>query len=85
MAEIEVTFHNEAEIKVQVQLFKGRMLVSTCVADAGGNGILRAASAPYDIYFKNGITGWEIVRKLDSDAKNITLRKLKGRYVISGT
>jgi len=33
-------------------------------------------------FFKNGATGWEIARKLDSDARNFTLSKNKSRYTI---
>lgn len=83
MAEIEVTFHNEAEIRVQAQIFAGPTLVSTCVAGPGEIRILQAESAPYDIFFKNGATGWELVRQLDSAAKTVTLSQHKGRYVIT--
>lgn len=82
MAETHITFHNKAEIRVQAQLFTGRTLVSTCVAGPGEIRILQAESAPYDIFFKNGATGWEIARKLDSEAKILTLNHHKGRYVI---
>jgi hypothetical protein len=83
MAEIEVTFHNEAEIRVQAQIFAGRTLVSTCVAGPGEIHILPAESVRYDIFFKNGATGWEIARQLDSEAKTLTLNHHKGRYVIT--
>ena len=82
MAELEVTFHNEATIRVQAQIFAGRALVSTSVADPGETIVLRAESAPYDIYFKNSATGWEITRKLNSEAETVTLRRQAGRYVI---
>jgi len=85
MAAIEVTFHNELEIRVQAQVFMGRTLVSTCVAGPGEIRVLRAQSAPYDIFFKNSITGWEIARELGSEAKTVTLRQLKGRYVTAGS
>ncbi|MCZ7667499.1 MAG: hypothetical protein M5U34_09940 [Chloroflexi bacterium] len=39
-------------------------------------------SARYDIYCKNGITGWRVAYKLDSDAKTLTLSKNKGSYTI---
>lgn len=81
MTEIEVAFRNELEIRVQAQIFVGRTLISTCVADPGEIRILRAESAPYDIFFKNSLTGWELGRKLDSMAETVTLRRLKGRYV----
>lgn len=82
--ETEITFHNKAEIKVQAQIFMGRTLVSTCVASPGEVCTLPAESAPYDIYFKNGVTGWKIAHKLDSEAKTLTLSQHKGRYVITG-
>jgi hypothetical protein len=82
MAETEVTFHNKAEIRVQAQIFTGRTLVGTCVAGPGEihtlPGLVR-----YDIYLKNGATGWEIAHKLDSEAKTLTLSQHKGRYIIT--
>lgn len=82
MVETEITFHNETEIRVQAQIFVGRTLISTCVADPGEIRILPAKSLRYDIFFKNGATGWEIARKLDSDAKSFTLSQSKKRYTI---
>ena len=82
MVETEITFHNETEIRVQAQIFVGRTLISTCVADPGEIRILPAKSLRYDIFFKNGATGWEIARKLDSDARNFTLSQDKSRYTI---
>ena len=84
MAETEVAFCNEAEIRVQAQIFSGPTLVSTCVAGPGETRLLRAESAPYDIFCKNGATGWELARQLDSEAKTVTLRQQMGRYVIIG-
>jgi hypothetical protein len=78
----EITFHNKAEIRVQAQIFIGRALVSTYVANPGEVCSLSATSARYDIYLKNGATGWGIAHKLDSEAKTLTLSQLKGRYVI---
>jgi hypothetical protein len=83
MAETEITFHNKAEIKVQAQIFTGRTLVSTCVTDPGEIRILPAESVRYDIYLKNGVTGWEIARKVDSEAKTLTLSQHEGRYIIT--
>lgn len=83
MVETEITFHNKAEIKVQAQIFTGRTLVSTCVAGPGETGVLPAKSVRYDIYLRNGTTGWEIARKLNSEAKTLTLSQLKGRYIIT--
>jgi hypothetical protein len=85
MAELQVTFRNEAEIRVQAQIFLGRTLVSTCVAEPGELRILSAESAPYDIFFKNGATGWEVARELDSEAKTVTLRQHEGRFVAIGS
>jgi hypothetical protein len=81
---MEVTFRNEAKIKVLAQIFAGRTLVSTCVAGPGETQLLRAESAPYDIFFKNGATGWELTRKLNSGAKNVTLRQQAGRFILIG-
>lgn len=83
MAETEITFHNKAEIKVQAQIFTGRTLVGTCVAGPGETRSLPAESVHYDIYLKNGATGWEIAHKLNSAAKTFTLSQQKGRYVIT--
>ena len=68
--------------KVQAQIFAGRTLVSTCVVDAGETRILPVNSVHYDIFFKNGATGWEIARKLESAANSFTLSQHKGRYTI---
>ncbi|MCI0398658.1 MAG: hypothetical protein L0332_34215 [Chloroflexi bacterium] len=84
MAETEITFHNKAEIRVQAQIFTGRTLVSTCVAGPGEIRVLLAESVRYDIYLKSGATGWVLARKLDSEAKTITLSQREGRYVITG-
>jgi hypothetical protein len=83
MTEIEITFHNEAEIRVQAQIFAGRTLVSTSVTGPGETCILPAEAAGYDIYLKNAATGWEITRKLNSAATTATLKQRNGRYVIT--
>ena len=83
MAEAEVTFHNKIKIKVQAQIFSGRTLISTCVAEPGEACILTAGPARFDIYCKNGATGWELAHKLDSEAKVFTLSLQNGRYVIA--
>lgn len=85
MAEIEVIFRNEVEVRVQAQIYAGRTLVSTCVASPGETRHLRAASAPYDIFFKNSSTGWELARQLDSEAKQVTLQQKGGRYLTIGS
>ena len=83
MAGTEVTIHNEIKIRVQAQIFIGLTLVSTCMAGPGEVCVLPSESTPFDIFFKNGVTGWEIARKLDSEAKTLTLSQHKGRYIIT--
>ena len=83
MTEIKITFHNKAEIRVQVQIFAGRTLVSSGMAGPGETCILPAEAAGYDIYLKNAATGWEIARKLNSEATTATLKQRNGRYVIT--
>jgi hypothetical protein len=83
MAEIEITFHNKISIRTQAQIFIESTLVSTGVADPGKSCTLLAEPGRYDIYCKNGVTGWELAHKLDSEAKTITLSQRKGRYIIS--
>ena len=83
MSETEITIHNKAKLRVQAQLFSGRRLVSTCVAEPDEVHVLTVKAMHYDIYFKNGITGWEIAHKLDSEAKAFTLSQQKGRYIIT--
>lgn len=83
MAENEITFNNQADIKVQLQLFTGYELAGTCVALPGESGRLPAEQERYDIYLKNGATGWEIGHKLNCQAKSLTLTRLNGRYVIT--
>lgn len=83
MTETEILFINKAEIRVQAQIFNGRTLVSTCVAGPGEIQTLPAESLRFDIFLKNSITGWEIARKLDSEAKTFTLSRQKGRYIIT--
>jgi hypothetical protein len=53
------------------------------VVDPGETCILLAESGRYDIYLKSVVTGWELARKLDSEANIVTLSQHKGRYVIS--
>lgn len=83
MTKTEITFHNKAEIKVQAQIFTGRTLIGTCVAGPGETRSLPAESVRYDIFLKNGATGWEIARKLNIEAQTLTLSQQKGRYVIT--
>ncbi len=84
MANTEITFHNKSEIKAMAQIFAGRTLVSSCLAKPGETCTLPTESEKYDIFLRNGATGWEIARKLDSEAKNLTLMKEReGWYVIT--
>ena len=82
MAVIKIKFHNKLNLRTQAQIYKEYTLISTGVAGPGETCILLAASEKYDIYFKNGATGWELARKLDSEAKTVTLSQRKGRYII---
>lgn len=82
MEETKITFQNKTGIRVQAQIYSGRTLVSTCVVDPGEIRALLAKSLRFDIFFKNGATGWEIARKLNSDANNFTLSQEKSRYTI---
>jgi hypothetical protein len=83
LAKIEITFHNKIGIRTLAQIFRERTLISTGVADPGETCILSAESGLYDIYFKNGVTGWELARKLGGGANRVTLSERKGRYVVS--
>ncbi len=83
MTETEILFINKADLRVQAQIFNGRTLVSTCVVGPGEIRTLPAESLRFDIFLKNSITGWEIARKLDSEAKTFTLSRQKGRYIIT--
>lgn len=81
----EITFHNNIDIKVQAQIFIGRTYISTVVADPGEVCVLPGQSVPYDVFLKNGATGWEIARKMEIAAKTLTLSLTKGQYVLSLT
>jgi hypothetical protein len=82
MVEYKITFRNKTGIRVLAQIYSGRTLVSTCVVDPGEICALLAKSLRFDIFFKNGATGWEIARKLNSDANNFTLSQEKSLYTI---
>ncbi|MFO7538463.1 MAG: hypothetical protein R6X32_10440 [Chloroflexota bacterium] len=84
MAETEITFHNNVEIRVQAQLFADGSLISTCVAGPGESRSLPAEVPPYDVYLKDSTTGWELARHLNSAATTLTLSRHKGRYLITG-
>jgi hypothetical protein len=83
MVKTEITFHNKAKLRVLAQIFTGRTLISTCVAGPDEVHVFTVQAARYDIYCKNGVTGWEIAHKLDSEAKTFTLNQQKGRYTIT--
>ena len=85
MAVTEVTLHNESEFRVQAQIFAGRTLIDSCVLNPGEINVLSAEPQRYDIFLKNGATGWEIARKLDCEFTIVTLCREKGRYVILGS
>jgi hypothetical protein len=85
MTETKVTVHNESELRVQAQIFAGRALIDTCVLNPGEIHVLSAEPQRYDIFLKNGATGWEIARKLDIEFTTVSLRHEKGRYVIVGS
>ncbi|HSG18670.1 MAG TPA: hypothetical protein VLE70_20410, partial [Anaerolineae bacterium] len=80
--ETKITFHNKTEMRVMAQIFVGRALISTCMLDPSETRILSSESLRFDIYFKNGATGWEVARKLDSDAKSFTLSKHQRQYTV---
>ena len=83
MAGKQVTFHNKAEIRVQAQIFTGRTLISTCLANPGETHTLQNGSIPYDIYLKSAATGWEIARRRDNETATVVLSHHGGRYVLS--
>jgi hypothetical protein len=82
LVETKITFHNRTEMRVMAQIFVGRALISTCMLDPGETRILQSRSSRFDIFFKNGATGWEVARKLDSDAKSFTLSKHQRQYTV---
>ncbi len=82
MVETEIIIHNKTDIRVQAQIYEGRTLISTTLVDPGKAHALPAKPLHIDIFFKNSATGWEIARKLDSDANNFTLSLHNNRYTI---
>jgi hypothetical protein len=78
-----VTFHNKATVKIQAQIFTGRALNDTCLAGPGETRSLMADEAPYDIFFRNGATGWEVARKLNSKAQVLTLNQHQSHYTLT--
>ncbi|MBK8904333.1 MAG: hypothetical protein IPM53_24355 [Anaerolineaceae bacterium] len=83
MTLINLTFHNHARISVQAQIFTGRTLISTCVASPGEICVLPVDTDQFDIFFKNSATGWEVARKLNNEARTLTLSQHKGRYILT--
>lgn len=83
MVESEITFVNQASIRVQIQIYDGRDLVGSCVTGPGEIGVLPAELERYDIYLKNSSTGWEIGHQLNSTAKLLTLVQKDGRFFIT--
>lgn len=79
---MEVTFYNNISLKTQAQIFKEEALISTGVVEPGESCTLFAETGRYDIFCKNGVTGWELARQLGSEAKIVTLSQHKGRYII---
>jgi hypothetical protein len=71
-------------MRVQAQIFTGQTLFSTCLADPGETHTLVSGSIRYDIYLKNAANGREIARKLDNEAKTVTLKEHNGRYFLTG-
>jgi 3'-phosphoadenosine 5'-phosphosulfate sulfotransferase len=83
MAATELTFHNQIKLRVQAQIFLGRTLISTCLANPGEVCVLLTESTQYDIFFKNGATGREIARRLNNEADSLTLILKNGRYILT--
>jgi hypothetical protein len=78
-----LTFHNKATIKVQAQIYMGRTLVGACQAGPGETHTLALEAIPYDIFFRDGATGWEIARELNSEATILTLNQHQGHYTVT--
>ncbi|MFO7661090.1 MAG: hypothetical protein R6X18_00715 [Chloroflexota bacterium] len=83
MAETKITFTNLSKIKIQVQIFTGRTLVSTGVAGPGETSTLLGGSERFDIFLKSSLTGWLVARKFDNEAKAFTLSMQNGRYILT--
>jgi hypothetical protein len=84
MTNNEIKLQNKTDIKAQAQIFIGSVLVSTGLAGPGKTCVLPAAAGRFDIFLRNGATGWEIARKLDIEERSLTLiKESKGWYVIN--
>jgi hypothetical protein len=82
MVETGITFSNKLDIKVQAQIFVGPTLISTCLVQPGATEMLSTTSKRYDIYLKNGATGWGLAHKLDIESTSLTLAVHSGRYTV---
>jgi len=86
MTKQKITIHNKTDIKAQVQIFAGRILISTGMTNPGETCCLEAETGNYDIFLRNGVTGWEIARKLNSAVISWTLmRHIKGWYALTAS
>lgn len=83
MARVQIQFYNKSSIRTLAQIFVEQTLISTGVADPGESCVLSAETGQYDIFFKNGMTGWELARKLGGKAGQVTLSERKGRYIVT--
>lgn len=82
MIEVDVTFHNKLELKIQAQIFSEYTLISTGIAESGETCALSNDAEKYDVYFRDLATGKVVARKFDIEATTIILRKERGLYVI---
>jgi len=83
MVEEQITFHNRADIRVQAQIYTGRILVSTCLAKPGEIHTLQCGSVRHDIYLRDAATGWELTRKRDNEAATVILSQRQGHYILT--
>jgi len=83
MSEEQLTFHNEALIRVQAQVFTGRSLISTCLANPGETHILQTGPTGHDIYLRDASTGMVIARKCGNEAAVVVLSLHQGHYILS--
>ncbi len=81
---LKIIFKNETKIRVLAQIFAGRDSFSSLFVAPKTTETLSAESQPYDIYFKDAVSGWEVGHKRDSSDVAITLRAIKGHYVVIG-
>jgi len=79
----EISFLNKTKIRIQAQIFSGRQLISTCVADPGEMYTLQCGSAGHDIYCRHASTGWEIAHKRNNKTISVTLSQQRERFILS--